>query len=83
MSALTYLPSAAALIGGVQGRLPVLAHGFDSGGLVICQPGSPASVGGMALNARYLQKSGSIRPQALRRSASMPSLGRRSTGAYW
>jgi glycosyltransferase 2 family protein len=58
MSALTYLASAVSLIGGVPGRVPfwptVLAQGASS----FVNRVSPANVGGMALNARYLQKSG-------------------------
>src|SRR6185295_16401223 len=58
MSALTYLASAASLLGGVPGRVPfwptVLAQGASS----FINRVSPANVGGMALNARYLQKSG-------------------------
>jgi len=62
-SALTYLASAASLIGGVPGRVPfwptVLAQGASS----FVNRVSPANVGGMALNARYLQKSG-VNPAA-------------------
>ena len=58
MSALTYLAGAASLLGGVPGRVPfwptVLAQGASS----FVNRVSPANVGGMALNARYLQKSG-------------------------
>jgi undecaprenyl-diphosphatase len=58
MSALTYLGGAASLLGGVPGRVPfwptVLAQGASS----FVNRVSPANVGGMALNARYLQKSG-------------------------
>jgi glycosyltransferase 2 family protein len=58
MSALTYLASAVSLIGGVPGRVPfwptVLAQAASS----FVNRVSPANVGGMALNARYLQKSG-------------------------
>jgi undecaprenyl-diphosphatase len=58
MSALTYLASAVSLIGGVPGRVPfrptVLAQVASS----FVNRVSPANVGGMALNARYLQKSG-------------------------
>ena len=58
MSALTYLASAVSLLGGVPGRVPfwptVLAQGASS----FVNRVSPANVGGMALNARYLQKSG-------------------------
>jgi glycosyltransferase 2 family protein len=58
MSALTYLASAISLIGGVPGRVPfwptVLAQAASS----FVNRVSPANIGGMALNARYLQKSG-------------------------
>jgi glycosyltransferase 2 family protein len=58
MSALTYPASAVSLIGGVPGRVPfrptVLAQGASS----FINRVSPANVGGMALNARYLQKAG-------------------------
>jgi hypothetical protein len=57
-SALTYLASAVALIGAVVPRIrfwpTVLAQGASS----FINRVSPANVGGMALNARYLQKSG-------------------------
>jgi undecaprenyl-diphosphatase len=63
MSALTYLAGAASLLGGVPGRVPfwptVLAQGASS----FINRVSPANVGGMALNARYLQKSG-VEPSA-------------------
>jgi uncharacterized protein (TIRG00374 family) len=59
LSALTYVASAVALIGGVPGHVPfwptVLAQGASS----FINRVSPANVGGMALNARFLQKSGS------------------------
>src|SRR5690349_24092136 len=58
MSALTYLAGAASLLGGVPGRVPfwptVLAQAASS----FVNRVSPANVGGMALNARFLQKSG-------------------------
>jgi len=58
MSTLTYLASAISLIGGVPGRVPfwptVLAQAASS----FVNRVSPANIGGMALNARYLQKSG-------------------------
>ena len=63
MSVLTYLASAASLIGGVPGRVPfwptVLAQWASS----FINRISPANVGGMALNARFLQKSG-VQPAA-------------------
>ena len=56
-SAVTYLASAAADRRRARpGAL--LAHYPDPGRLVVRQPGSLANVGGMALNARFLQKSG-------------------------
>src|SRR6266513_2293174 len=58
MSAVTYLASAAGLIGAVPQRIrfwpTVLAQAASS----FVNRVSPANVGGMALNARYLQKSG-------------------------
>src|SRR6185437_2723376 len=79
MSVLTYLASAAALIGGVPGRVPywptVLAQWASS----FINRISPANVGGMALNARFLQKSGSSRPPASPLSESTPWLGQLPT----
>jgi uncharacterized protein (TIRG00374 family) len=58
LSAVTYLASAVALIGAVPQRIrlwpTVLAQGASS----FINRVSPANVGGMALNARFLQKSG-------------------------
>src|SRR5207248_5706915 len=58
LSAVTYLASAVALIGAVPQRIrfwpTVLAQGASS----FVNRVSPANVGGMALNARFLQKSG-------------------------
>ena len=65
LSALTYVASAVALIGGVPGHVPfwpaVLAQGASS----FINRVSPANVGGMALNARFLQKSGSDTPTSV------------------
>jgi undecaprenyl-diphosphatase len=62
-SALTYLASAVSLLGSVSARLPfwptVLAQGASS----FINRVSPANVGGMALNVRYLQKCG-VEPSA-------------------
>jgi glycosyltransferase 2 family protein len=58
MSALTYLASAAALMGGVAGRLPFWPTTWTQLASSFVNRVSPANVGGMALNARYLQKSG-------------------------
>jgi uncharacterized protein (TIRG00374 family) len=58
LSAVTYLASAVALMGAVQQRIrfwpTVLAQAASS----FINRVSPANVGGMALNARFLQKSG-------------------------
>jgi glycosyltransferase 2 family protein len=65
LSALTYVASAIALIGSVPGRVPfgpaVLAQGASS----FINRVSPANVGGMALNARFLQKSGTSTPASV------------------
>ncbi len=64
-SALTYLASAIALVGCVPGRIPfgptVLAQGASS----FINRVSPANVGGMALNVRFLQKSGVDTPASV------------------
>ncbi len=58
MSAVTYLGSAVALMGAVTARIrfwpTVLAQGASS----FVNRVSPSNIGGMALNARFLQKSG-------------------------
>jgi undecaprenyl-diphosphatase len=63
LSAVTYLASAVALMGAISQRIrlwpTVLAQGASS----FINRVSPANVGGMALNARYLQKSG-VEPTA-------------------
>jgi len=65
LSALTYVASAMALIGGVPGHVPfwptVLAQFASS----FINRVSPANVGGMALNARFLQKAGSDAPASV------------------
>jgi glycosyltransferase 2 family protein len=58
MSVLTYLASAASLIGGVPGRVPLWPTVLAQAASSFVNRVSPANVGGMALNARYLQKSG-------------------------
>ena len=64
-SALTYVASAMALAGSVPGHVPfgpaVLAQGASS----FINRVSPANVGGMALNARFLQKSGTSTPASV------------------
>ena len=65
LSALTYVASAAALIGSVPGPVPfgpaVLVQGASS----FINRVSPANVGGMALNVRFLQKSGTDTPASV------------------
>jgi uncharacterized membrane protein YbhN (UPF0104 family) len=65
LSALTYVASAMALVGAVPGRVPfgpaVLAQGASS----FINRVSPANVGGMALNARFLQKNGTPAPASV------------------
>ena len=65
LSALTYVASALALIGSVPGHVPfgptLLAQGASS----FINRVSPANVGGMALNARFLQKSGTSTPASV------------------
>jgi undecaprenyl-diphosphatase len=57
-SALTYLASAAALIGAVPGPVPFWPATLTQAASSFVNRVSPANVGGMALNARFLQKSG-------------------------
>jgi undecaprenyl-diphosphatase len=65
LSALSYVASALALMGSVPGHVPfgptVLAQGASS----FINRVSPSNVGGMALNARFLQKSGSDPPASV------------------
>ena len=55
-SALTYLASAAALIGAVPGPVPFWPATLTQAASSFVNRVSPANVGGMALNARFLQK---------------------------
>ena len=57
-SALTYLASAAALIGAVPGPVPFWPTTLTQAASSFVNRVSPANVGGMALNARFLQKNG-------------------------
>ena len=63
MSALTYLASAVSLLGGVPGRVPFWPTVLTQAASSFINRVSPANVGGMALNARFLQKSG-VEPAA-------------------
>ncbi len=71
-SALTYLASAAALIGAVPGPVPFWPATLTQAASSFVNRVSPANVGGMALNARFLQKNGVPPGPASRRSASTP-----------
>jgi glycosyltransferase 2 family protein len=57
-SVLTYLASAVALIGSVSSWLPVWPTVLTQAASSFINRVSPANVGGMALNVRFLQKSG-------------------------
>jgi glycosyltransferase 2 family protein len=62
-SALTYLASAIALLGSVSVRLPFGPTVLTQGASSFVNRVSPSNVGGMALNVRFLQKSG-VEPTA-------------------
>jgi len=62
LSALTYVASAIALIGSVPGHVPFGPAVLAQGGSSFINRVSPANVGGMALNARFLQKNGTSTP---------------------
>jgi undecaprenyl-diphosphatase len=62
-SALTYLASAVSLLGSVSARLPFWPTVLTQGASSYINRVSPANVGGMALNVRYLQKCG-VEPSA-------------------
>jgi undecaprenyl-diphosphatase len=72
MSVLTYLASAVSLMGGVPGRVPFWPTVLTQAGSSFVNRISPANVGGMALNARFLQKSGVEPTAGTRRSGSVP-----------
>jgi uncharacterized membrane protein YbhN (UPF0104 family)/tRNA A-37 threonylcarbamoyl transferase component Bud32 len=57
-SAVTYLASAAALIGAVPGRVPFWPATLTQAASSFVNRVSPANIGGMALNARFLRKNG-------------------------
>jgi undecaprenyl-diphosphatase len=62
-SVLTYLAGAISLLGSVPIRLPFWATVLTQGASSFINRVSPANVGGMALNVRFLQKSG-VEPSA-------------------
>ena len=63
LSAVTYLASAVAIMGAVPQRLPLWPTVLTQAASSFINRVSPANVGGMALNARYLQKCG-VEPSA-------------------
>ena len=65
LSALTYVASAVALIGAVPGHVPFGPAVLTQGASSFINRVSPANVGGMALNARFLQKSGTSTPASV------------------
>jgi glycosyltransferase 2 family protein len=65
LSALTYVASAVALIGSVPGRVPFGPAVLTQGASSFINRVSPANVGGMALNARFLQKTGTGAPASV------------------
>ena len=65
LSALTYAASAMALIGAVPGPVPFGPAVLTQGASSFINRVSPANVGGMALNARFLQKSGTSTPASV------------------
>ena len=65
LSALTYVASAMALIGAVPGPVPFGPAVLTQGASSFINRVSPANVGGMALNARFLQKSGTGTPASV------------------
>ena len=62
LSALTYVASAMALTGAVPGHVPFGPAVLTQGASSFINRVSPANVGGMALNARFLHKSGTGTP---------------------
>jgi glycosyltransferase 2 family protein len=81
-SALTYLASAIPLLGSTTVRLPfwptVLTYGASS----FINRVSPANVGGMTLNVRYLQKTG-VEPSAGIAAVGVNAPGPSSTRSCW
>jgi glycosyltransferase 2 family protein len=65
LSALTYAASAMALIGAVPGHVPFGPAVLTQGASSFINRVSPANVGGMALNTRFLQKNGTSTPASV------------------
>jgi glycosyltransferase 2 family protein len=65
MSAVTYVASALALIGSVPGRVPFGPSVLVQGASSFINRVSPANIGGMALNARFLQQNGTGTPASV------------------
>ena len=65
MSGSTYVFSAVGLAGGVTGHLPLVPSVFASVASSFVNRVTPANVGGMALNVRFMQKAGVDPPEAV------------------
>jgi undecaprenyl-diphosphatase len=65
MSMLTYVASAVGMAGGVPGRLPAKANLYTQFASSFINRVTPANVGGMALNVRFMQKAGIPPAQAV------------------
>ena len=65
LSALTYVASAMALVGSVPGRVPFGPAVLTQGASSFINRVSPANIGGMALNTRFLQKNGTGTPASV------------------
>ena len=65
LSAVTYVASALALIGSVPGHVPFGPSVLVQGASSFINRVSPANIGGMALNARFLQQNGTGTPASV------------------
>jgi undecaprenyl-diphosphatase len=65
MSLLTYVASAVGMAGGVPGRLPARANLYTQFASSFVNRVTPANVGGMAVNVRFMQKAGIPPAQAV------------------
>ena len=65
VSAVTYVASALALIGSVPGHVPFGPSVLVQGASSFINRVSPANIGGMALNARFLQQNGTGTPASV------------------
>jgi undecaprenyl-diphosphatase len=65
MSLVTYLAAAVGMAGGVPGRLPFRSNVYSQFASSFINRVTPANVGGMALNVRFMQKAGIPPAQAV------------------